>query len=278
MLHGFEHFFQPRLNLLRRVLKFRCIKRLFVRRCRDVFRRTHGADLRGIERRAARTVNAERARALACRVKSVYRGLPAGIDRNAAVRVLCTDRNAERFAIKVDAVVGIQPDGVRIHMRKTRNRRRHQGARFRQIGVCFLGQTEKIAVQAPRVGAEIHVYLVAKIHRFVVNNQVDRGGRTCLPHIKRPLISFEKHHVERLLGRFEVIRQKFVFFSGFIDRDVPRQHLLIGAGHVPAEIDGGKAVLPLMQIGHRRAGFDRQSRAADMAAGIDRPVVNRRRG
>ena len=216
-LRGFEHFSQPGLDLSSRFRKFHLIERHFVRRSRNMLGGAHRTHLCGVERRAARPVNAERTRALTCRVQPAHRSLPVGIHRNAAVGMLRADRYAQRLLVKINAVALIERDRVRVHVSQTGDRRRHQRTGIGEIAVGLLRKSGEIRVQTLRIGAEIHVDLASELDGLVVNDEVDRRGAAGLADVERPLIALEEHHVERLLGCFEVFGQKFAFHAVFVD-------------------------------------------------------------
>ena len=111
----------------------------------------------------------------------------------------------------------------------------------------------------------------------MVHDQVDDRRTLHLAHVERPLIPLEENRVQRLCRGIEVIEQEFPLDTVGIHRNVARQHLLIGARHVPAEVDRGQTILPFLQIDQLGTGFQRHTGHAHMTAGIYRCVVHARR-
>ena len=208
----------------------------------DGLRAPVGADLPGVEGRAAGAAHAVRTVHLADRpeVRDVF-ALPPGVGGEAAVVVLRAEGDFERPGGEVDAVLSIERDGAGVHAQKPRDRRAGECAAPFQIVVRFGGEFRR--VEAGRFGAEIEEDAATSAERLLAHQQVDaRGAGFGLRGVERPLVALEEDHA-RSGGRIsaEGGEQEVARVGDAVRRggNEARQRLHVGSGNVPAELHRG---------------------------------------
>ena len=193
--------------------------------------------------------------------------------------MLSTKGDLQSFGVQVNAFTRIKCHRRRVHFFQTLDRRAAAGICVFQIGIglgneLFIGDVPQIK----RVCAIIEIHPSPTQHTFAIDQQID-NGRTVrhLAAVKRPLIAFQKHRRQCRIDIPEIFPQKIIFPAVFVHRDKTRQHLHIGAGHIPARRDRGKSILPLRAVLHCRTRRQRQACRAVVAGGIDAVSIDPRR-
>ena len=134
-----------------------------------------------------------------------------------------------------------------------------------------MGERGKALFQPLGVPAEIQEHPAAQ-GGFPVDQQVHQRGALHLLGVKGPLVALEEHQLQCPLGP-QGFRQELPLPALPVHGDVPGQHLLVGAGDVPAELYRSQAVLPLLQVAPGGAGLQGQAGGTRLAGGIDRAPI-----
>ena len=211
--------------------------------------------LRGIERRAARTVNAERTCAFAHRIE-IFKGntLSAILHGKTAVAMLCADRDLQTLTVKVDTVGSVKVDGRTVHFFESFDRCGKKRIRIFQIFLCLfreLFDTQNAVMICLRGISSVIQKNASALLFFAENGKVYTGRATAyrLFRIKRPFIALGEDRVEHFFVTCKRLAEEFSFvLSVFIRGNITGQNLLIRARKIPAEIHGSKTVLGFRQI------------------------------
>ena len=116
-----------------------------------------------------------------------------------------------------------------------------------QIFLCFLRNKTKAASHPAWIASKIQKY-APTLCAFLLDEQVDFRGALRLLCVKRPLVALEKDSAEHFCRVWKRFCEKFVLESIRPYAHIAGQRLLIGAGNIPTEFCGGKAVLPVVEI------------------------------
>ena len=236
----------------------------------DVLRRAGAAHLPGVQRRAARAVDAVAGSDLAHSKQPLDVGLPPAVDANTAVVMLGAEGDLQRLGVQIHTLITVKIDGRLVHMRQPLNRRAEAGTGPLQILPRF-GQQRIVGKRAVhRIFAVIKIDF-ASLAGFQIHQNVDDGAAVGnLAHIKRPLVALQKQLAEHIVRVGEKVHQKLALVASVRRRGKhPRQHLHIGAGNIPARRNGGKPVLPFGQVFALCACFQRKAGGPILAEGID---------
>ena len=136
--------------------------------------RTKRPNLPGVQRTAARPRNPMRTRTFADGIQPRHRRLPMGIDRNAAVVVLCTQRNLQWRAAQINALAQIQINRRPIHPRQPLDRPAETSTRGAQISLSLSIQPRKVQlVQPERVARIIEINPPSPQNRLPIDQQIN---------------------------------------------------------------------------------------------------------
>ena len=236
----------------------------------NVLCRAGAAHLPGVQRRAARAVDAVAGSGFTHGKQAFHVGLPPAVDANAAVVMLGAEGNFQRLGVQIHTLITVKIDGRLVHMRQTLDGRAEAGTGAGQV-LVRLGQQVVIAKLAVRrVCAVIKIDFTAPAGFQIHQNVNDGAAVGNLAHIKGPLVALQKQLAEHIVRVGEKVHQKLALVASVRRRgEYPRQHLHIGAGNIPARRNGGKPVLPFGQVFAFGTRLQRKPRGPILAEGID---------
>src|SRR5699024_5794973 len=134
-----------------------------------------GADLTGIERRAARARNAVAAAEFAHRIDSADIRLPVAIGSQAAIVVLGANSDLQHLGVQVYTVFFVKIHGRLVHVFQPLDGCAKAGVGAVQILESFTAKSGKIYAAPLTVGAIIQKHSSAKQAAFPVNQQINNG-------------------------------------------------------------------------------------------------------
>ena len=222
-----------------------------------------------IQRRAAGPVDPVRTVDLADGEQAPDVGrFPPVVGRQPAVVVLGADGDFQGLGADVDAVVQVQLDGLGVHGGEALDGRALQGLGVFEVGMGLLAQA--VEGEAGRVCPVVQEHPAPFHYGFDIDQDVDQGrAADDLARIEGPLVALEEDHGIPLARRLEVGIEEFLLVVAVpVGAYEARHHLHERARHVPAELDGGHAVLRLRQALGAGAGQERQTDAAGVHLGV----------
>ena len=116
----------------------------------NVLCRAGAAHLPGVQRRAARAVDAVAGSGFTNSKQAFHVGLPPAVDANAAVVMLGAEGDLQRLGVQIHTLITVKIDGRLVHLRQPLNRRAEAGTRACQILPRFRQQGVKSSASAWR--------------------------------------------------------------------------------------------------------------------------------
>ena len=228
------------------------------------------AHLPGVQRRAARAVDAVAGSGFTHGKQAFRVGLPPAVDANAAVVMLGAEGDLQRLGVQIHTLITVKIDGRLVHMRQPLNRRAEAGTDAGQV-LARLGQQGVIAKLAARGVCAVIKIDFASFAGFQIHQNVDdRAAVSNFTHIKRPLVAFQEQVAQHIVDIGEEVHQELPLVTAVRRRGVdPRQHLHVGARDIPPRRNEGKPVLPFGQVFALCACFQRKAGGPILAEGID---------
>ena len=189
--------------------------------------------------------------------------------------MLGTERDLQHFLCKVDPLVEIEIDRRLIHDLQPLQRVRNEGVGSSQIFLRFFREPGKLKLPICRIAPEIKKDAPAPA-QLQIDEDIDDGGSAIhLSYIERPLVALEKEHGKHFFRIGEEVQKEFTFvFAVGICGNHLRQHLHVGAGDIPARVDGSQAELPFRQIFAGRAGLKSQTAGPELRNRIHVVEIN----